>query len=834
MKDFVDGGLTGLGVGGVRLQELNSAQDPLGDFRLHEMVKDVAALAALGHDAVHAQNGEILGCAGVTDAKHRLQGVDVAFAVPELFDDANAVRMSEHAEELGEFLSDDVTCRHGYVVMSIHSYVRILKVRSNSVTTPSIANMPQVLEFLLKQLEGEVDRNLLRQSMRRLAGETISAEKELIAAAADAGVRLTAVKQRVADGMRQAHPECPWLTLRTGAGGAVEVLFLLQGKGGKALCCEPGRGGRAAWMSAKELVSWIGAEEAEWLVPEPAAPLAALRSANVETPMPPWDRLKALLAGERPTLWVAVIYSVAIGMLTLVVPVAVQSVVNTIAFGSVLQPLFVLTLIVFVALGFSALINTLRSWVVEVLQRSIFARVGTDVTWRLLRVRPEAFDKYHGPELVNRFFDVVTVQKSAATLLIDGLEIFMQTLIGLLLLAVYHPLLLVFDIFLVASMLFIVLVLGRGAVKTSIKESKAKYAFQAWLEEIATHLVTFKSAGGMELAAARADGLLEEYLHYRGMHFRILMRQIAGSFLLQAIASSLLLGIGGWLVIERQLTLGQLVASELIVTLMVSGFTKFGKHLEVFYDLQAAVDKLGALVDLPLERAGGEGVLAGTGAASLRMTGLTVGYKAGSPVLQVGEWALRAGERVGLMGRHGCGKSTMADALFGLRQTQSGSLLLDGVDYRSLPLETIRGHVSLVRDIELFTGTILDNVRLGRNEMTLPEVTDALRQAGVLEDVQNLPEGLDTVLHPGGRPLSASQASRLMIARAIAGRPRLLILDDALDPVDRAQDREPICDMLFSPEAPWTLLCITERPDLLARCSRVMVLEDGDVKEVGA
>ena len=137
-----------------------------------------------------------------------------------------------------------------------------------------------------------------------------------------------------------------------------------------------------------------------------------------------------------------------------------------------------------------------------------------------------------------------------------------------------------------------------------------------------------------------------------------------------------------------------------------------------------------------------------------------------------------------------------------------------------------------MRGIEVFTGTILDNVRLGRSDMTLLEVTDSLRRVGVLEEVQKLPEGMDTVLQQGGRPLSGSQASRLMIARAIAGKPRLLILDDALDPVDR--ERETLCDMLFSPDAPWTLLCISERPDLLARCNRVMLLEDGDVKEVRA
>lgn len=696
--------------------------------------------------------------------------------------------------------------------------------------------MTAVLEYLLLLTGAAPNRERLRESLRRMRATGAAPQAMLAGAAADAGVRLTPVRTRAAEAVRQAYRECPWIAVRPVEGGDADVLFVLQAKRGRVLCAEPGLRQGEQWRSFKELQAWLGVEtleaQTEWFVPEPAAPLGAMRSADAEQPMAPWDRLKAMLAGERPTLWVAVIYSVVIGLLSLVVPVAVQSLVNTIAFGSVLQPLVVLTLFVFVALGFSALINSLRAWVVEVLQRSIFARVGIDVTWRLLRVRAEAFDRHHGPELVNRFFDVVTVQKAAATLLIDGLGILMQTGIGLLLVALYHPLLLAFDIFLVASMIFIVRVLGRGAVKTSIKESKAKYAFQAWLEQMATHLVTFKSPGGAEMASAKAEALLEDYLYYRGKHFQILLRQIAGSFALQAVASSLLLGIGGWLVIERQLTLGQLVASELIVTLMVSGFTKFGKHLEVFYDLQAAVDKLGALVDLPLERAGGEGVILGTGPARVEIRDLAVGYGSDNPVLAVQDWALEPGDRVGLTGRHGCGKSTLAATLFGLRRPERGTLAIDGADYRTLPLASIREQVALVRGIEIFSGTVAENVRLGREWLTVADLSEALRKAGILDEILAMPDGLETMLHPGGRPLSASQASRLMIARAILGKPRLLILDDALDPVDRAQDREPICAMLFAPEAPWTLLCITERPDLLRRCNRVTVLEDGDVQEL--
>lgn len=316
----------------------------------------------------------------------------------------------------------------------------------------------------------------------------------------------------------------------------------------------------------------------------------------------PMTRLGRLLEAERQDMWVVVAYSLAIGILTLVVPVVTQSVVNTIAFGTVLQPLVLLALIVLLALTFSAALRALRHWVVEVLQRRIFVRVISDAVMRLLRVRVEAFDAGHGPELVNRFFEVVTVQKGAAILLIDGLAILIQTVAGLMLLAVYHPLLLAFGAVLFAAIFVIVVPLGFGAVSTAVMESKAKYEMAAWLEEIARHSATFKSPYGATLATEQANAITARYLAQRSNHFKILFRQIIGSLVLEAVASAVLLGAGGWLVMQRQLTLGQLVAAELIVAVVVGGFAKFGKQLETFYDLLAAMDKLGYLTDLPLER----------------------------------------------------------------------------------------------------------------------------------------------------------------------------------------------------------------------------------------
>jgi putative ABC transport system ATP-binding protein len=620
--------------------------------------------------------------------------------------------------------------------------------------------------------------------------------------------------------LREADPSSPWIAA---CAGDHESVTVLESKRGRVRVRYGAPGNREKWIPVEALAEALGvpnvAAEVDWRIPIPVAPLEDLRFKET-----PYQRLRALLAGEKTTLWVAIIYSVVIGLLSLVVPIAVQSLVNTVAFGSVLQPVVVLTVFVFIALGFATVLNALRFYVIELLQRSVFARVSQDFTHRLLHVEAKAFDRYHGPELVNRFFDVVTVQKAAATLLIDGLTIFMQTVIGMVLVALYHPLLLAFDILLVFAMLFIIFVLGRGAIPTAIKESKAKFAMEAWLEQISAHLIAFKSPAGASFAAEQSLHHLEHYLEYRKKHFSILLRQIIGSFTLQAVASAILLGIGGYLVIDRQLTLGQLVAAELVVSLMVSGFTKFGKHLETYYDLLAGLDKLGSVIDLPLEREGGEAHIAGEGPVSLHFRQLR--YKH----LSVNNFQLAAGEWLGLMGHNGSGKSTLADLLYGLREPDAGVITMNNVDLRDLPLGELRSHVSLVRDIEIFPGTLLDNLRMGL-PLSHDDARNLLDRVGLLDEIQLLPQGMNTELHPSGRPLSRVQASRLMIARAIVTRPRLLILDDALDQIDRVQEREEICNVLFDRSAPWTLICITERPDLLSRCNRLAVLENGDLRD---
>ncbi|MCS7047040.1 MAG: ATP-binding cassette domain-containing protein, partial [Gemmataceae bacterium] len=360
----------------------------------------------------------------------------------------------------------------------------------------------------------------------------------------------------------------------------------------------------------------------------------------------------------------------------------------------------------------------------------------------------------------------------------------------------------------------------RGAVDSAIRESRAKYVVASWMEEMARHPVAFKLNGGPTFAMERADALARSYLTARQRHFRIVLRQFVFALLLQTLSSTVLLGLGGFLVVTGELTLGQLVAAEIVVTLVVSSFTKLGKQLESFYDLLAAVDKLGHLMDLPLERQSGVAHQARSHGARVRVRRVSFTFEEGQrTVLEGFDLNLEPGERVALLGPNGAGKSTLVDLLFGMRQPTAGHIEFDDADLRELRLESLREHIAVVKGIEIFEGTVFDNVRMGREEVTPADVRHALRSVGLLEDILDLPDGLQTLLGTGGSPLSLGQAERLMLARAIAGHPRLLVLDEVLDDMDQ-EVRQQVLPAILGRAARWTLLVVTHSQEVAKLCDR--------------
>ncbi|MFO0879002.1 MAG: ABC transporter ATP-binding protein [Gemmataceae bacterium] len=539
----------------------------------------------------------------------------------------------------------------------------------------------------------------------------------------------------------------------------------------------------------------------------------------------PLIRLLRLLRPEARDLWLVVVFSFGIGLLSLAVPIAVEALVSNVQGGNNLmfQVVVVLALVLLAALSLAGAMRALTTFIVEIIQRRIFVRVVAELAHRLPRVKLSAFDRQHGPELVNRFFDVLTVQKAGATLLLDGVTIVIQALIGLLVLAIWHPYLLGFNLALLLSLGVMIFLLGIGAIRANIQESYAKYAVAGWLEEMVRFPVAFKFAAGQDYALQRADELTRDYLEARILSFRILFRQIIFGVGLQAIASAALFGLGGWLVIRNELTIGQLVAAELIVSVIVGSFVKLGKSLESYYDLMAGMDKLGHLVDLPLERKDGDSIPAPDHPAALALRNLSYTYDDGAIVLDQLQVSIKPGERVALLGPSGAGKTTLFDLIMGLREPTAGSIHFDGLDIRSLDLRDLRSQVASVSGSEVFDGTVLDNIRLGRLDVNIVDIHRALEVVDLLHTFESMPQGLNTRLVTGGSSLASGEANRLMLARAIASRPRLLLIDETLDQLDPVR-RRPLLEALFNRQAGWTLLVATRDPEIITLCDRTLEL----------
>lgn len=646
------------------------------------------------------------------------------------------------------------------------------------------------------------------------------------------GLRATALRSPVGAIAANIGPEHPAVAFVASTG---EWLLLTDARR-RSVLVETEDEPKPRWMSRGQLAARLdpdGLGSVEWVAVDPAGLFGPAGSASAPSRVvSPLARLRSVLVQERYDVAVVLVYATGVGLLTLATPITVQALVNTVAFGTILQPVVILALLLLAGLSFGAVLSAMQAWVVEIIQRRLFLRVIGDLAHRLPRVDLRAFDRAYGPEVLNRVFDVFSVQKAAASLLLGGVEIVLTAVVGLLVLAFYHPLLLAFDVVLVTLVVVIVVVLGRGATATAIAESKSKYAAVAWLEEIARHPIAFRLAGGPALARERTEHCAIEYLEARRAHYRVVFRQLASALALQALASAGVLGIGGWLVIERQLTLGQLVAAELIVTAVVASLAKVGKHLETYYDLLAALDKVGEVMDLPLEQPGFGSPMPASApdGAALRVRNLSFGFEDDVPLFTGVALDVRPGERVALRGEGGGGRSALVDVLAGLREPQCGSVEVDGVDMRDVNVRDLHARAAIVRGPEIVSGTLFDNVAFGRSEVSAAAVREALRAVDLLDDVGSWSDGLHSRLSANGTPLSRGQALRVTIARAIVGRPSLLVIDralDALNPSTRAR----VLETLLDRRASWTLIVCTDDERIAARCDRVLTLRDGQLAD---
>ena len=673
------------------------------------------------------------------------------------------------------------------------------------------ATASRAVQLALETLRG--DQELKQRDVMRVIPPRCGAEE-----LADALARRSQLEIRVAE------LSCEQMLAGTGTGASIILetqqgwaVLRRRGIAGRPRLTEIDAGGeRETRATRSALRRLLGEEHGRAVLVESRPGLQELRASN-ETSKSPWSRLAALVSLENRDLLALVAHAMVLGALSLAVPVAVQVLVNTIALGSLLQPLLVLSVLLAGVLTFSGLIHVLQALTVEFMQRRVFVRVAEDFARRLPNMDFEARDHADAIELSTRFFEVVSLQKALSKLLIDGSSLVLQTFVSMLLLAFYHPVLLAFDVALIASMLLLFAV-GRGAVSSAVQESKAKYKVASWLRQVASNPYMFARDAGAVSASLTSDALTRDYLAARRTHYSKLLRQLIGGVAIQVIAMVVLLGLGGWLVMQGELTLGQLVAAELVVGVVGIGFAKSGKFFESGYDLLASLDKIGELLDQP--DAGETPDESGsTAALSVELRGLGVERSDGSSSAPLSA-EFRSGARVHLAGPGGSGKSKLLETIAGRRSPAQGELRLRARDGRVMRASTLRESMVLLRPTEVVEGDVLENLRIGDLELDEKRAWELLRAVQLHDRVGALSGGLHARLSSSGQPLSSSEVARLCLARALAARPSLLLIDEGLDRLGlEGEQLEALLDVVLGPDAPWSVWVVSKHPDVLARCA---------------
>lgn len=548
----------------------------------------------------------------------------------------------------------------------------------------------------------------------------------------------------------------------------------------------------------------------------------------------PLKRFWLLLKPDKKEITNIYVYAIFSGLINLSLPLGIQAIINFIQGGAISTSWIILIIIVLIGIALAGALQINQLKITENLQQKIFTRASIEFVYRIPRVKLEALFNYHAPELVNRFFDTITVQKGLSKMLIDFSSAILQIIFGLLLLSFYHSFFLFFSLVLVVSVILIFrLTLNRG-VATSIEESNFKYKVAHWIQEIARTSTTFKLAGKTDLALNKANEFTGGYLDAREKHFKILLNQYWLMVIFKVTVVAGLLIIGGFLVMEQEMNIGQFVASEIIILLIISSVEKLIMSMETIYDVLTGVDKISKVTDLELENYDDKGLVINFTDKPMRVDieDLCFSYpNKVEPLFKNLNLVVNSGDRIILQGENGVGKHSLLNIVSGLFNFDTGNLRFNGSSLNEIKRESLRSVTGDCMDQEqLFEGTILDNITLGRPAVTLEYINEVVDALNLRSYINTTEFGLNTSILPGGHQISKSTVKKILIARSVVHKPKLLLLKDAMHDIN-ITDRKAIIDYLVDKNQPWTLIAVSMDEYFTQKVDRVVEIVNGKIIE---
>ena len=544
----------------------------------------------------------------------------------------------------------------------------------------------------------------------------------------------------------------------------------------------------------------------------------------------PWQRFIRLIELDKRDIKQVLYYAIFAGLVALSLPLGIQAIINLIQGAQVSTSWIVLVILVTLGVAFQGVLQLMQIRIMENIQQKIFTRSSFEFVYRFPKITLHELGYDYPPELANRFFDTLTVQKGLSKILIDFPAAMLQIILGLLLLSFYHPFFIIYGILLILLVYILFKSTAKKGLESSLLESKKKYNVAHWIQEVARSLISFKLSGRTSLAMKKNDALTAAYLSERESHFKILMLQFGQMIGFKVLVTLGLLLIGGLLVINQQMNIGQFVAAEIIILLLISSVEKVITGLESFYDVLTSLEKIGQVVDKELEEQDGEDPFENQNGITVELNELGYTNLDGHEIIKDVSFAFSTQDRVRLTGNSASGKTTLLKIIAGLIPASSGALFINDISSKAIWLNMYRSKIGQVLPGQTpFEGSILENITFGSEDYDKIRLNEILKILGLSEFIKRQTNGIHTIIHPEGQRIPLTISKRILIARAILHEPKLLILKDPLEYFEVEEARH-IIDYLASPDRSWSLIVSSNNQLWRSKCSRTINLNDRTIQ----
>jgi ABC-type bacteriocin/lantibiotic exporter with double-glycine peptidase domain len=469
---------------------------------------------------------------------------------------------------------------------------------------------------------------------------------------------------------------------------------------------------------------------------------------------------------------------------------------------------------------------------VEKIEQSIFTRFSLDFANKIPKIDSKELNNDHLPELMNRFFEVINLQKGLSKILLDIPLAVIQIVFGLVLLSFYNSTFIILGLLLILLLYFIFNYTSKKGLIASYNESENKYEVASWLEEIARSYKTFKISSQNNFHLKRTDDLVKDYLVSKTKHFEILKFQYWSLIVFKLLISAMMLIIGAVLLINQQLNIGQFIAAEIVILLILGAVEKLILNLEVAYNILTGVEKLNVINDKKSEVQGQTSYISNHNGIALEVQNLNFKFDENKPLLENISFNIPAGAKVCVMGDGGSGKSILLELIGGTLKNFEGVINVNTIPINNLNQKEYRKNIGIFyNEQDIFEGTLYENICMGNESITPADIMKHAEMLEIKEFISLLPEGLYTPLQPTGKGLSTIMAKKILLLRAIVHQPELLVLDEPFELAGAESSKKISKYLIDLPNT--TCMIVSGYIPFAKRADLIIWLEKGQIKHIG-